>query len=124
MLAMPHRSTMHTQHALSSSFKHSLLVMALFLLPSVYESAHANHHEGMPDCNKMAPNFSISYLDDNTDGLISLQEYLQGDSSNEKKMFEHMDANHDGMLDQAEQKVIEEVYKQIHEQAAKGSHKT
>lgn len=114
---------MKTQQPPRPALKQSLLVMMLLVLPSVYEQAHANHHEGMPDCN-MPANFSISYLDDNGDGAISLQEYLQGDSSHDKKMFDHMDANQDGKLDQAEQKVIEEVYKKIHEEAGKGSHKT
>ncbi|QDC43937.1 EF-hand domain-containing protein [Methylophilus medardicus] len=103
--------------------KMTVFTFVLFLIPSLYQNAHAAAHEAMPDCNKMSPSFSISYLDENTDGSISLQEYLQGDPSNEKKMFEHMDANHDGLLDQAEQKEVEQVYQLIHQKAAAGSRK-
>lgn len=104
--------------------KITVLTLIVFLVPSLYQNSHAEEHGTMPDCNKMPPNFSISYLDENADGAISLAEYLQGDSTHQKKTFEHMDANHDGVLDMAEQKEIEQVYKLLHEQHAAGSHKT
>jgi hypothetical protein len=100
--------------------KITALTFIVFLVPSLYQNSHAEEHGAMPDCSKMPPNYSISYLDENADGVISLQEYLQGDSSNQKKTFEHMDANHDGVLDVAEQKEIEEVYKLLHEKKGKG----
>lgn len=96
----------------------------VFLVPSLYQNSHADEHPAMPDCNKLPVNYSISYLDENTDGVISLQEYLQGDPTHQKKTFEHMDANHDGVLDVAEQKEIEQVYQLLHKQHAAGSHKT
>lgn len=96
----------------------------IFLLPSLYQQSHADEHAAMPDCHNMPANYSISYLDENTDGVISLQEYLEGDTTHQKKTFEHMDANQDGVLDTAEQKEIEQVYKLIHEQPATSSHKT
>lgn len=96
----------------------------VFLIPSLYQNTHADEHATTPDCNKLPPNYSLSYLDENTDGVISLQEYLQGDPTHQKKMFEHMDANHDGVLDVAEQKEIEQVYQLMHEKRAVGSHKT
>lgn len=104
--------------------KITVLTLIVFLVPSLYQNSHAEEHVAMPDCSKMPPNFSISYLDENTDGSISLNEYLQGDPTHQKKTFEHMDANHDGVLDAAEQKEIEQVYRLLHEQHAAGSHKT
>lgn len=104
--------------------KITALTFIVFLVPSLYQNSHAEEHGATPDCNNMPPNYSTSYLDENADGVISLQEYLQGDSSHQRKTFEHMDANHDGVLDSAEQKEIEKVYKLLHEQQAKASHKT
>lgn len=104
--------------------KITVLTLIVFLVPSLYQNSYAEEHGAMPDCSKMPPNFSISYLDENTDGSISLNEYLQGDPTHQKKTFEHMDANHDGVLDAAEQKEIEQVYRLLHEQHAAGSHKT
>ncbi|MFD0929895.1 hypothetical protein ACFQ1T_08900 [Methylophilus glucosoxydans] len=96
----------------------------VFLIPSLYQNTHADEHATTPDCNKLSPNYSMNYLDENTDGMISLQEYLQGDPTHQKKMFEHMDVNHDGVLDVAEQKEIEQVYQLMHEKRAASSHKT
>lgn len=95
-------------------------VFAWLLMGAFCSGAYADEAKPKVDCNKMPHNYSISYLDENSDGVISLQEYLQGDPSNQKKTFEHIDANQDGVLDQAEQKRIEDVYKRIHEQAASG----
>jgi len=104
--------------------KLTLFTLLVFLVPSIYQNSHAEAQGAMPDCSKMSPNFSMSYLDENTDGVISLKEYLEGDPTHQKKTFEHMDANHDGVLDTAEQKEIEQVYKLLHEQHAADSHKT
>ena len=96
----------------------------IFLLPSLYQQSHADEHAAMPDCHNMPANYSISYLDENMDGVISLQEYLQGDTTHQKKTFEHMDANQDGVLDTAEQKEIEQVYKLLHQGKKPAASKT
>lgn len=60
--------------------------------------------------------FGISHFDANKDGNISLDEYLAGSPANTAKVYQHLDANSDGKLDQQEQTEIEAVYKQMHEQ--------
>lgn len=79
-------------------------------------NAFANHDgSNNPDCNHMQPNFSLNYLDENQDGKVTKQEYLQGDNTHTAKTFEHMDANGDGVLDKAELAEIEQVYQLIHQ---------
>jgi hypothetical protein len=65
--------------------KITVFTFIVFLVPSLYQNSHADEHPAMPDCNKLPVNYSISYLDENTDGVISLQEYLQGDPTHQKK---------------------------------------
>ncbi len=91
-------------------------VFLVLLIPSIYQNSYANHDGHGPDCQGMSPNFSISYLDENKDGKITKQEYIAGDTDNTAKTFEHLDANHDGFLDKAEQDEIEKVYTLIHQE--------
>jgi len=83
--------------------------------------AYANHHEAADakhgeKCESMAnADFSISSLDTDKNNVITIQEYLAGNASNTEKIFKHIDANSDGVLDLEEQKEIEAVYKKIHE---------
>lgn len=93
-----------------------IAVFLVLLVPSLYQNSYANHDGHGPDCNGMPPNFSISYLDENKDGNITQKEYLAGDSEHTAKMFEHLDANHDGKLDKAEQDEIEKVYTLMHQE--------
>lgn len=99
--------------------KLELWLIALLLINGL-SIAHANHHdngEATHDkkCEGMIKDdFSISYLDANKDGVITKQEYLDGDANNQEKTFKHIDANNDGQLDLAEQQEIEAVYKDIH----------
>lgn len=60
--------------------------------------------------------FGIGHFDSNRDGNISLDEYLAGSPANNEKVYQHLDANSDGVLDKQEQLEIEAVYKQMHEQ--------
>jgi hypothetical protein len=60
--------------------------------------------------------FGISHFDTNQDGSISLDEYLAGSPANSEKVYQHLDANSDGQLDQQEQVEIEAVYRHMHEQ--------
>ena len=98
----------------------SILLMALCSLV-LSQAAYANHHEAGESANDKKcegmsnASFSISGLDANKDGIITKDEYLTGEQSNSEKTFKHIDANGDGQLDQAEQKEIEAVYKDIHQ---------
>jgi len=60
--------------------------------------------------------FGIGHFDTNRDGNISLDEYLAGSPANTEKVYQHLDANSDGVLDKQEQLEIEAVYKHMHEQ--------
>lgn len=102
--------------------KNSILAFCVLLIPSMYQIAQADN--AMPDCAHVPANYSISYLDENGDGNISVKEYLQGDPGNQKKVFEHLDGNHDGVLDKAEQAEIEQVYTLIHQGKKPAASKT
>lgn len=93
-----------------------LSVFLVLLIPSIYQNSYANHDGHAPDCQGMAANFSISYLDENKDGNITKKEYLAGDAENNAKTFDHLDANQDGLLDKAEQDEIEKIYTLIHQE--------
>ncbi|MDO9151197.1 MAG: hypothetical protein Q7U33_07460 [Methylotenera sp.] len=101
--------------------KISLLLFALLSI-SLSTLSHANQHgagkaSSGSKCDDMNhASFGIAHFDSNKDGVISLQEYLSGDSSNTEKTYQHIDANSDGMLDKEEQQEIEAVYKSIHDQ--------
>lgn len=75
------------------------------------DAAHGAKCEGMSNAS-----FGIGHLDSDKDGNISLQEYLAGGGANAEKTFKHLDANGDGKLDAEEQREIEAVYKNIHDQ--------
>lgn len=76
--------------------------------------AYAEHAEQSLD--KSPDDFSIAHFDSNHDGNISLQEYLAGDPSNTERVYRHLDANSDGVLDQQEQTEVEAVYQLMHQQ--------
>lgn len=80
--------------------------------------AYANHHEAGEDACEGADKaaFCAANLDVNKDGVITRQEYLDGDKNNTEKTFNHLDANNDGVLDLSEQYEIEAVYKKIHDE--------
>lgn len=97
------------------------LWIAVLLLMNGFSIAHANHHEDGDAAHEkkcegmMNGDFSISYLDTDKDGVITKQEYLASGANNSEKIFKHIDANNDGLLDLAEQKEVESVYSAIHE---------
>ncbi len=102
--------------------RNSIVALCVLLIPSIYQIAQADN--ATPDCHNMSANYSITYLDENADGKITLDEYLHGDPGNQKKVFEHLDGNHDGMLDKAEQDEIEQVYTLIHQGKKPAASKT
>lgn len=101
--------------------KISILVLALFSISlsalsqatqhGAADAAHGAKCEGMSNAS-----FGIGHFDSDKDGNISLQEYLAGDAANTEKTYKHLDANGDGKLDAQEQREIEAVYKNIHDQ--------
>lgn len=92
---------------------HTPYPLLLCLFSTMVFANHDGSHN--PDCNHMQPNFSLNYLDENQDGKVSKQEYLDGDSSHNAKTFAHMDANQDGVLDKDELAEIEKVYQLLHQ---------
>ncbi len=76
--------------------------------------AYAQHDD--QSLNMVPDVFSIVHYDNNHDGNISLQEYLAGDPSNTERVYRHLDANSDGVLDQQEQTEVEAVYQLMHQQ--------
>ena len=101
--------------------KISILVFVLFSISLSALSQATEHGAADPahgaKCEGMSnPGFGIGHFDSDKDGNISLQEYLAGDAANTEKTFKHIDANSDGKLDAQEQREIEAVYKNIHDQ--------
>ena len=67
----------------------------------------ANHHEGGEHHNKME-DYKKS-ADTNNDGKLTYDEYKLHNENRAKMQFEHMDANKDGTLDEAELKMIHDM---------------
>lgn len=70
-------------------------------------TALANHHEGGEHHNKME-DYKTS-ADTNKDGKLTFDEYKIHNENRTKMKFEHMDANKDGTLDEAELKTIHDM---------------
>ena len=70
-------------------------------------TALANHHEGGEQHNKMEDYKNSA--DTNKDGKLTYDEYKIHNENRTKMAFEHMDANKDGTLDEAELKVIHDI---------------
>lgn len=98
------------------SMKNILLTSMTFAAVMLTAPAYAQHAERGPDVHDeqsqaVAPaDSSIADYDTDHDGNISLMEYLAGDSSNTERVYQHLDANHDGMLDQQEQEEVKAIY--------------
>jgi hypothetical protein len=69
--------------------------------------ALANHHEG-GEGHGNTDQYKQS-ADANNDGKLTYEEYKLHNENRYKKSFEHMDANKDGTLDEAELKAIHEM---------------
>ena len=82
----------------------SVLLSATVLSANV---AFANHHEG-GDGHGNKEQYKSS-ADVNKDGKLTYEEYKLHNENRTKKKFEHMDANKDGTLDEAELKTIHEM---------------
>lgn len=79
--------------------KISQVLMAFTLALGLVQMAYADHHEmgEMP-----ARHHGLQDADANKDGAISRDEFTEAHKVRSEKMFEQLDANHDGKIDQAE----------------------
>ena len=87
------------------------LMSALLLSAAIFSSgsALANHHEaGEGDAKNEQYKSSA---DANKDGKLTYEEYKLHNENRYKKKFDHMDANKDGTLDDAELKSVHEMGK-------------
>ncbi len=82
----------------------------LAFLATNFTVAQANEAES---CHGMATGTSVTQSDTNKDNVVSLDEYLTTEKNNATNMFKHIDANGDGKLDAAEQKVIDQIMQGI-----------
>ena len=84
------------------------VVLSVALCAVVLSSglALANHHEGAENDNKEPYKSSA---DTNKDGKLTYEEYKLHNENRAKNKFDHMDANKDGTLDEAELKMIHEM---------------
>lgn len=78
---------------------HILMVMILSL--GMAQVGHAEH-DGMADMH--AEGHGLQAADVNKDGVISHDEFTAAHKARSEKMFEKLDANHDGKIDDAERK--------------------
>lgn len=92
-------------------FSISLSALSQAATHDAADTAHSAKCDGMSNAG-----FGIGHFDSDKDGNISLQEYLAGSTANTEKTYNHLDANGDGKLDAQEQREIEAVYKNIHDQ--------
>lgn len=95
------------------------LVFIMLMQALTYATSANSKDYGQMAISKV--DFSISELDTDRDGNISLQEYLAADVSNTEMIYRHLDQNSDGILDAEEQAAIEAVYQGMHEQQVKSN---
>ncbi len=94
--------------------KNLLITLVTLIAATATTLTYAQHAD--QSLNMTPDDFSIAHFDSNHDGNISLQEYLAGDLSNTERVYQHLDANSDGMLDQQEQAEVKAVYQLMHQQ--------
>ena len=88
-------------------------VVLLAVLSTSFVAAQANDSNSNDSCKDMGMNTSITQSDANKDNVVTLEEYLATEKNNAMSMFKHIDANGDGKLDAAEQKVIDEIMQKM-----------
>ncbi len=88
--------------------KTSQILTMLTLTLGLAQLAHAEH-EAMDD--QHGHMHGMLDADVNKDGAISREEFSEAHKIRSLKMFDKMDANHDGKLDQAERKASKEKMK-------------
>jgi Ca2+-binding EF-hand superfamily protein len=76
-------------------------LMAVALVFGSAQLAYANYHETSA---KHCQRHGLQDADANKDGTISHEEFTEAHKARSEKMFETLDANHDGKLDEAESK--------------------
>ena len=79
--------------------KISQVLMAFTLTLGLAQIAHADHH----DMGEMpAGHHGLLGADADKDGVISRDEFTEAHKARSEKMFEKLDANHDGKIDKTE----------------------
>ena len=76
-------------------------LMAVALVFGLAQLAYADHHEA---CGKHCQHHGLQDADANKDGIVSHDEFTEAHKARSEKMFENLDANKDGKLDEAERK--------------------
>jgi len=71
-----------------------MLTLALIAIPALTETAQAGGMEHHGNMHKM-----IQQADSNHDGKVTKAEFRAAVIKHAEKRFSHMDANHDGVLD-------------------------
>lgn len=79
--------------------KISHILMVLTMMLGMSQIAHAEH-DGMGE--KHAEHHGLQEADTDKDGAISRDEFTEAHKVRSEKMFEKLDVNHDGKIDQAE----------------------
>lgn len=81
--------------------KISYILTALLLTLGVGKIAYADHHECDESC---AHHHGLAWADANKDGAVSREEFTSAHAARAEKMFEKLDVNKDGKIDEAERK--------------------
>ncbi|PKO47650.1 MAG: calcium-binding domain-containing protein [Betaproteobacteria bacterium HGW-Betaproteobacteria-22] len=80
--------------------KISNVLMALTVVFGISQLAYADHHG--EDCKHHAKQQGLAWADANQDGVVSKDEFTEAHKARSEKMFEKLDANKDGKIDEAE----------------------
>ncbi len=89
------------------------IVAAVALALGLTQLAYANH-EGA-DGKHCDFKHGWQDSDTNKDGVISRDEFMASHQTRAEKMFNMMDTNHDGKIDQAERDAMKAKWKEHHE---------
>ncbi len=96
------------------------VVAAAALALGLSQLAYANH-DGADGkhCERMK--HDMMEADTNKDGVISKDEFMAAHQARANKMFDMMDTNHDGKIDQAERDAMKGKWKEHHEEHEMGN---
>jgi hypothetical protein len=86
--------------------KISHVLIALTFTFGVAQFAYADHDESAGDhhCKQDCHHHGLEWADANKDGVVSRDEFREGHKARSEKMFEKLDVNKDGKIDEAERK--------------------
>lgn len=81
--------------------KISHILMALTFALGAAQIAYADHHDAD---DKHHGHHGLMDADTNKDGAVSHEEFTEAHKARSEKMFEKLDANKDGKIDESERK--------------------